>query len=342
MEYQTEQKTFVYRGTFELESGIVLPGFLLAYTTMGELNADKTNVLWVFHALTANSNVMEWWPGLVGIDKVIDPRKYFIICVNMPGSCYGSIGPLSTDPSVESYFHTFSFFTTRDMANAYKLLKDNLGIKKIAIGMGGSMGGQQLLEWAIIEPELFDVIIPIATNAKHSPWGIGFNASQRMAIVQDDTWKNKDASAGLQGMKVARSIALLSYRHYDTYHNSQTDNDADKLSNYKSETYQQYQGEKLATRFNAFSYYFLSKGMDAHNVGRKRGSVENALKQITAKTLVIGITTDILFPIQEQIFLFENIANAKLELIESPYGHDGFLTEGEKINDLILNFINSN
>ena len=341
MDYKTEQKTFDYRDRFELESGIILPGFQLAYTTMGGLNADKTNVLWVFHALTANSNVIEWWPQLVGNEKIIDPQKYFIICVNIPGSCYGSIGPVSTNPSVESYFHTFPFFTTRDMANAYKLLKDDLGIKKIAIGMGGSMGGQQLLEWAIIEPQLFDVIIPIATNAKHSPWGIAFNASQRMAIVQDDTWKNKEATAGLQGMKVARSIALLSYRHYDTYYNSQTDDDADKISKYKSEAYQQYQGEKLATRFNAFSYYFLSMSMDAHNVGRKRVSVINALNKITAKTLVIGITTDVLFPVQEQIFLFENIKDAKLELIESPYGHDGFLTEGEKINDLILNFINS-
>jgi len=186
------------------------------------------------------------------------------------------------------------------------------------------------------------VIVPLATNAKHSPWGIAFNASQRMAIEQDDSWKNKDATAGLQGMKVARSIALLSYRHYDTYYSSQTDNDAEKLENYKSESYQRYQGEKLATRFNAFSYYFLSKSMDAHNVGRNRVSVEDALQKITAKTLVIGITTDVLFPVQEQIFLFENIANAKIELIESPYGHDGFLTEGEKINKLILNFINSN
>ncbi len=339
---QIAECLFNYEQSFELECGIILPRFHLAYTTMGTLNADKNNVLWVFHALTANSNVIEWWPQLVGNNKIIDPQKYFIICVNMPGSCYGSIGPVSTEPSVESYFHTFPFFTTRDMANTYKLLKDNLGITKIAIGMGGSMGGQQLLEWAIIEPELFDVIIPIATNAKHSPWGIAFNASQRMAIVQDATWKNKEANAGLHGMKVARSIALLSYRHYDTYHNSQTDDDADKMSKYKSEAYQLYQGEKLATRFNAFSYYFLSQSMDAHNVGRQRISIIKALNKITAKTLVIGITTDVLFPVQEQIFLFEKIKNAKLELIESPYGHDGFLTEGEKINELILNFINSN
>ena len=341
MKDKINQHSFVYEDLFELESGTKLPGFQLAYTTMGVLNAEKTNVLWVFHALTANSNVTEWWPQLVGENKIVDPKKYFIICVNMPGSCYGSIGPVSIDPNAASQFHNFPFFTTRDMANAYKLLKDNLGIKKIAIGMGGSMGGQQLLEWAIIEPALFEVIIPIATNAKHSPWGIAFNASQRMAIQQDATWKNNEPTAGLQGMKVARSIALLSYRHYDTYYNSQADDD-DKLSNYKSQSYQQYQGEKLAGRFNAFSYYFLSMSMDAHNLGRKRVSIVDALKSITAKTLVIGITTDVLFPIQEQIFLFENIANAKIELIESPYGHDGFLTEGEKINELILKFINSN
>ncbi len=342
MSHKIEQHTFVYIDVFELESGFKLPGFQLAYTTMGTLNEEKTNVLWVFHALTANSNVIEWWPGLVGNNKIIDPQKYFVICVNMPGSCYGSIGPVSTNPSVESYYHTFPFFTTRDMVNAYKLLKDNLGIKKVAIGIGGSMGGQQLLEWAIIEPELFDVIIPLATNAKHSPWGIAFNATQRMAIEQDNTWKSKTETAGIEGMKVARSIALLSYRHYDTYQNTQTDIDANKLADYKSESYQRYQGEKLATRFNAFSYYFLSKSMDAHNVGRSRDSVESALQKITAKTFVIGITTDILFPVQEQIYLFENIANAHMELIKSPYGHDGFLTEGEKINELILNFINSN
>ena len=277
------EHVFNYDQPFSLESGVTLPHFNLAYATSGTLNAEKNNVLWVFHALTANSKVVEWWPQLVGNDKIIDPKKYFIICVNMPGSCYGSIGPLSNNKDNDSYFHEFPFFTTRDMANAYKLLKDNLGIKKIAVGMGGSMGGQQLLEWAIIEPELFEVIIPIATNAKHSAWGIAFNSSQRMAIEQDSTWKTKQASAGLQGMKVARSIALLSYRHYDTYYSSQTDNDIDKLENYKSESYQQYQGEKLSTRFNAFSYYFLSKSMDAHNVGRHRGSVENALKKLLPK-----------------------------------------------------------
>ncbi|MGN6530362.1 MAG: homoserine O-acetyltransferase family protein, partial [Ginsengibacter sp.] len=247
-----------------LESGHVFPKYHLAYTTYGKLNAQKDNAVWIFHALTANSNAAEWWPGLVGEDKMFDPKKYFIICVNMPGSCYGSTGPL--DKSLETgqiYYHDFPFFTPRDMIRSYQPLKEFLGIEKIKIGIGGSMGGQQLLEWAIEEPELFENIFPIATNARHSAWGIAFNASQRMSIEADNTWKEKNPHAGMEGMKAARSIALISYRHYETYHASQSEHHIDKIDNYKSESYQKYQGEKLGKRFNAFSYYFLSKGMDS-------------------------------------------------------------------------------
>ena len=295
---------------------------------------------WIFHALTANSAATEWWPGLVGEGKLFDPKNYFIICVNMPGSCYGSLGPLDKNPATgKPYYHDFPFFTPRDMIRAYQPLKNYLGIKKIKIGIGGSMGGQQLLEWAIEEPGLFEYIFPVATNAKHSAWGIAFNASQRMCIEADDTWKEKKPDAGIEGMKAARSIALISYRHYETYHASQSEHQHEKIEHYKSESYQKYQGEKLARRFNAFSYYFLSKGMDAHNVGRGRTSVENALQQIEAKTLAIGIVTDILFPLSEQQFLAENIPHAKFTSINSLYGHDGFLLESEQIQQIISGFL---
>ena len=209
---------FQYRQPFKLESGISIPGYHLGYTTFGELNAAKDNAVWVFHALTANSNPVEWWDGLVGNGKLFNPNQHFIVCVNMPGSCYGSINPLDIDYTTnEPFFHGFPLFTTRDMARAYKPLKDYLGIDKIFVGLGGSMGGQQLLEWAVEEPELFNHIIPIATNAFHSPWAIAFNSSQRMCIEADSTWKNKNAEAGIIGMKVARSVALLSYRNYETY-----------------------------------------------------------------------------------------------------------------------------
>ena len=187
---------------------------------------------------------------------------------------------------------------------------------------------------------MFEYIFPIATNAFHSAWGVAFNASQRFAIENDITWKEKHVDAGLEGMKTARSIALLSYRSYDTYKLTQKIT-SDDLSNTErsAESYQQYQGEKLARRFNAFSYYFLSKGMDAHNVGRDRESPEKALEKIHARALVIGISSDILFPLTEQEFLAAHIPHAEYRAIHSPYGHDGFLLEYEQIEEAIKTFL---
>jgi homoserine O-acetyltransferase/O-succinyltransferase len=333
-------KIFNYLQPFVLESGVQLPGYHLAYTTYGQLNEQRSNVVWIFHALTANSNPEEWWPGLVGEGKLFTPASYFIVCVNMPGSCYGSIGPLDTNVTTDlPYFHEFPFFTPRDMIRAYQPLKEFLGIDKIFIGTGGSMGGQQLLEWAVEEPELFDNIIPIATNAQHSPWGIAFNTSQRMAIEADTSWQQQTAMAGMQGMKAARSIALLSYRHYLAYDATQAAADDSGIENFKAEQYQRYQGEKLAKRFNAFSYYFLSKGMDSHNLGRGRGGVIAALQKIKAKALLIGIETDLLFPVNEQQYLAQHITGGTYKEINSAFGHDGFLVDHRKIETCILEFL---
>jgi homoserine O-acetyltransferase len=196
-----------------------------------------------------------------------------------------------------------------------------------------------LLEWAVTEPSLFNHIIPIATNAQHSPWAIAFNAAQRISIETDETWKEKNEQAGINGMKAARSIALLSYRNYETYQTAQAETNSAVIENFKSDSYQRYQGEKLARRFNAFSYYFLSQSMDSHNIGRGRESVELALKTIEAKTLVIGISSDILFPPHEQELLAANIPNAELNVIYSTYGHDGFLLEFEQMEKIIINFL---
>ncbi len=339
-------QVFTFTKPFVLESGKTLPGFHLAYTTYGRLNEQRTNAVWVFHALTANSDPAEWWYGLVGENALLNPHMYFIVCVNMPGSCYGSLGPLDDDPHTGApYFQAFPWFTTRDMIGAYQHLKNSLGISKIHIGIGGSMGGQQLLEWAIEEPHLFQNVIPIATNAQHSPWGIAFNATQRFCIEQDPTWCEASASAGLHGMKTARAIALLSYRNYHTYSTAQhgptaatKDRPVDEQV-FNAETYQRYQGEKLANRFNAFSYYFLSKGMDAHDVGRARGGAAAALQKITANTLVIPIKSDILFPVEESRFLADHIPGAEFQIIDSTYGHDGFLLEFEQIGAAIQLFL---
>lgn len=334
--------TFYYQSPFTLESGHTLKGYHLAYSTYGEIDLIQSNVVWVFHALTANSDPAEWWPGLVGEGKLFDPAIHFIVCVNMPGSCYGSIGPLDSTGKGGRWYHDFPMFTTRDMINAYKPLREYLGIKSIMAGIGGSMGGQQLLEWAVDEPGLFENIFPIACNARHSAWGIAFNTSQRQCIETDDSWLQRDAAAGMSGMKAARSVALLSYRNYDTYKLFQTDNAEDLTHGFKSDSYQRYQGEKLAARFNAFSYYFLSQSMDAHNLGRERGGAEQALKKITARALVIGIKSDILFPLTEQQFLAAHIKGASFHIIHSKYGHDGFLLEYDQISELIHSFLKNN
>jgi homoserine O-acetyltransferase len=209
------------------------------------------------------------------------------------------------------------------------------------------MGGMQLLEWAIMEPGRFENIIPIGTNSKHSPWGIALNASQRMAIESDCSWASKSPDAGHNGMKVARSIALLSYRDYTAYNKTQQGFSPDSKDKpvheqvFRAETYQRYQGEKLAKRFNAFSYYALSRSMDSHDVGRNRGGVEQALNLIKAKTLIIGIFTDILFPPDEQLYLAQHIKDAEVHIINSIYGHDGFLLEFEAIEKLITRFLTS-
>jgi len=335
---------FNYENPFTLESGVTLPGYHLAYTTHGKLNADKSNVVWIFHALTANSNPLEWWPGLVGDGKFFDPAKYFIICANKPGSPYGSVSPLSINPQTNQlYYHDFPVFTMRDMIRTFQHLKDHLGIRKIFIALGGSTGGMQLLEWAIEEPELFEHIVPIATNAVLSPWAIAFNASQRMAIEADITWLERRPDAGQKGLAAARSIALLSYRHYNGYDITQPrDKSFVALGNeviYAADNYQRYQGLKLVNRFNAICYYRLSQSMDSHDVGKNRGGVERALRTITAKTLVIGITSDVLYPIIEQEYLQKKILGAELLAISSDFGHDGFLLEYEKIETALKRFI---
>jgi homoserine O-acetyltransferase len=329
---------FYYKQPFQLESGEVLPEFQLAYSISGELLPEAKNIIWVCHALTGNHKPQEWW-GIVGENAIYSPERYCIICANMLGSCYGSTGALSENPNTKQpYFHDFPFLTNRDAAAAFDLLRQHLGIQQIHTLIGGSLGGQQAMEWAILRPHLFQHLILVATNAKHSAWGIAFNESQRMAIAADSSWKNNSPEAGLNGMKAARAIALLSYRTYQIYEENQTDDHLEIARLLKASSYQQYQGEKLAKRFNAFSYYTLSHMMDTHDVGRNRKNIIAALSQIEAKTLVVSIETDLLFPPCEQEFLAQHIKNATFHSIASVYGHDGFLVEIEALTQAIQDF----
>jgi homoserine O-acetyltransferase len=297
-------------------------------------------VIWVCHALTANSDPVEWWPGLVGPGLAIDTDRYAVVCANMLGSCYGTTGPLSTDPDTgDPWFARFPLVSVRDMARLHRCLADYLGIRAIDLLIGGSMGGQQALEWAIDEPERISKLALLATNAQHSPWGIGFNETQRMAIFGDPTYWQRRNDGGLSGLQTARAIALMSYRSYESFHIKQSESSSDFLSDYRAASYLRYQGLKLARRFNAYSYVTLTRAMDSHHVGRGRGSVEAALGRIQANTLVIGIESDLLFPSPEQQFLAHHIPQARYIEIQSDYGHDGFLIEFHSISKHIFSLL---
>ena len=336
---KAELQILKHTQAFLLDSGEVLPELEIGYCTYGTFTPNTKNVLWVFHALTGNADALDWWDGLIGEGLLFDPKNYFIICANVLGSCYGSTCPSSENPKTEKpYLKDFPLITIRDVVRGHQLLKQHLGIDKIHIGIGGSLGGQQLMEWAVMEPDLFNIIIPIATNAKFSPWGIALNAAQRMALEADATLYNQHPEAGFKGLEAARAIAMSSYRHYNTYDASQQDEES-KIDDFRASSYQRYQGAKLRKRFEPLAYYALSKMMDSHDVGRDRVGTEAALLEVTAKTLIIGITTDILFPVREQKYLAKYIKNASLEIIESDYGHDGFLIEYGQLTYIISQFL---
>lgn len=324
---------FHYKEKFQLESGAVLPEFTLCYHTYGQLNEQKDNVIWICHALTASSDVESWWPELVGDGLTFDTRKYFVVCVNIIGSCYGSTGPLSINPdTTKPYYHDFPFITIRDMVGTYQLLAKHLGINKIHLLVGGSMGGYQALEWSLAQPSLIEQIFLLVTSARESSWRIAIHTAQRMAIEADGTFKQSFDKAGEKGLKAARAIGMLTYRNPHIYEDKQRDEDTNKLDDFKASSYIEYQGNKLAKRFNAFSYWILTKAMDTHNLARSRDkTIEEILQSISQRTLIIGIETDILCPIHEQQYLAEHMPNAELVVIHSEYGHDGFLTEKKHI-----------
>jgi len=313
---------------FTLESGAILPSLTAAYNTWGTLNAARDNVIWVCHALTANSDAEDWWPGLVGPGFTIDPDRYFVICVNMLGSSYGSTSPKSVDPETgRPYGLDFPLVTTRDNARFFALVANYLGIRRIRLLMGGSMGGQHAGEWACLEPDRFDLLCLLATNAKHSPYGIAFNETQRMALRADQTLGTGVPEAGKAGLEAARALAVLSYRHYRTYHATQQQPRPDDIDDFRASSYQRYQGYKLWKR------------LDSHDLGRGRGGVAAALQTITAPTLIISIDTDVLFPTEEQSTLSRHIPNSRLDVMQSDYGHDGFLVETPTIGKLLADFL---
>lgn len=321
-----------------LESGEVLPSYELAYSTYGNLNAEKSNVIWVVHALTGDSNATEWWNGLIGEDKFFDPANHFIICANLIGSCYGSTNPFSENPQTgQPYFYDFPQVTTRDLAASLENLRIHLGIEKIQTLIGGSLGGQVGLEWALTLGKKLENAVILASTAKSSPWVVGFNETQRMAIESDCTWGECHEMAGAKGLETARAIAMLTYRHPDDLKIKQSESE-EKLDGFRAASYLRYQGKKLAKRFNALSYWTLSKAMDSHDLGRNRGGIEAALRLIDAKVLTIGVNSDLLFLPSEAQFISQKVKRGTYKEINSTAGHDAFLIEFEQLAYFLKSF----
>lgn len=334
-------KHFHFKAPLKLESGAVLPDVSIAYHTYGKLNKERDNVIWICHALTANSDVQDWWPGMVGEGSPFDTEHYFVVCANILGSCYGTTGPCSLDPGKgKPYYHHFPFVTIRDMVQVHQLLYDHLEVRSIHLLVGGSMGGYQALEWSVMNPRQVRQLFLLASSARESAWGIAIHSAQRLAIEADGTWKTDSKTAGAKGLKAARAIGMITYRNYGTYQATQTDPDSEKLDHFRASSYIEHQGNKLVNRFDAYSYWILTKSMDSHNIARGRGqSIEKVLNTVTQPTLMISIKSDLLCPPEEQRFIAAHLAHARLVEIDSTYGHDGFLVERKLISQYLLDWM---
>ncbi len=328
-------KTYNYTGEFLLDSNEILEKLEIVYCTYGKLNAKKDNVIWVCHALTANAEVNNWWSGIFGKNKPLDPNKHFIVCANILGSCYGTTGPQSLNKNTgQPYLHEFPNITIKDMAKAHQVLANHLGINQIRNLYGPSMGGYQALQWAVDEPQFVENLILIATSHRQSAWNMAFNETQRMTIELDPTFHSNNRNGGTKGLAAARAIALLGYRGYSGYAATQLGAEAKDKQN--AATYQRYQGQKFTKRFDAHSYLSLINAMDSFYL------TEKEIATVQANCLIIGISSDRKFPLCEQQKLAKIIPGAILQTIESDYGHDGFLIETRIISDLITGFGNQN
>lgn len=323
---------------FSLEAGGVLPELTLAYHTYGTLNETGDNVIWVCHALTASSDVAEWWPGTVVEGGLLDPTRYFIVCANKLGSPYGSTSPITVNPATgQPWYLDFPQITVRDMVRAYQLLRKALGIRRIRMIIGGSTGGCQVMEWAIAEPELFETVALTVTLPKTTPWIVADSEAQRMAIEADPTFFEPRIDGGERGLAAARAVSMLIYRNSLTFNRTQYDPE-EKLDDFRASSYQRYQGSKLCRRFNAHCYYRLLQSLDSHDVGRGRGGVAAALKRITAQTIVMAVDTDIMFT-EPEVREMAVMIGADYHIIHSDYGHDGFLIETPEITRILKKYL---
>jgi len=327
-------------GPFELESGARLPSLTVAYRTWGRLGPGGDNAVLVCHALTGSADVDRWWERLLGPGRALDPDRDFVVCSNVLGGCYGTTGPTSPRPgSRRRWGGDFPAVTVRDIVRVQAALLDALGVRRLRLVIGGSLGGMQVLEWTLLFPDRVSAIAPIAVSARHSAWCIALSEAQRQAIYADPRWRGGHYPSGNgpeAGLAVARQIAMCTYRSRASLE-ARFSRAADP-GGFAVLGWLYHHGRALVDRFDANTYVTLTRAMDTHDVGRGRGGWREALATVRAPALVVSIDTDVLYPPVEQEELAAALPLGRLVTLRSPHGHDAFLIEAEATNALVVRF----
>ncbi|MFB7933937.1 homoserine O-acetyltransferase [Streptomyces sp. NPDC056039] len=353
------RRWYVRESALALEAGGELPGVRLAFETWGRLAPDRSNAVLVLHALTGDSHAAGpaepghptpgWWDGLIGPGRALDTDHWFVVAPNVLGGCQGSTGPSSVSPRGRRWGGDFPFLTQRDQVAAEAGLADALGIDRWALVVGGSMGGMRALEWAVSRPERTDALLLLATAAAASAEQIAWATVQSNAVRSDPDWRGghyHDTGRGPHaGLGLARRIAHVTYRSEPELQvrfgrSAQGAEDPRYGGRYAVESYLDHHAAKLVRRFDAGSYVVLCEAMNSHDIGRGRGGVRAALSRVTARTLVAGVDSDRLYPPSQQAELAAGIPTADdVRVIESPYGHDGFLIETDQVAALVKELV---
>ena len=349
-----------------LDCGRELKEVNIRYETAGTLNADRSNAILIDHALTGDAHVCGkhspedkkpgWWDDMIGPGKGIDTDKYFVICSNVLGGCSGTTGPLSIDPDTgEPYNLNFPVITCADMVRAQKALIDHLGIKKLLAVVGGSMGGMQVLEWAVTYPDMMKCVVPIATTTRMSAQGIAFDWIGREAIQSDPQWYGgdyrKSGANPARGLGVARMIAHITYlsdesmtRKFGRNLQNKESYSFDFAHDFAVESYLEYQGQKFVERFDANSYCYITRATDYFDLtAHANGDLVKALENVKADFLVVSFSSDWLFPPADSHelvrALLRNRKKVSYSNVQSGYGHDAFLLEVDTLSRMIRDFL---
>jgi homoserine O-acetyltransferase/O-succinyltransferase len=338
-------KFYHHREPLALEFGQTLPELQIAYRTWGTLNRAGDNAILITHGLTGSSDADQWWKPLFGAGRAFDEAQDFIVSSNALGGCYGTTGASAVNPTTgKLYRASFPLVSIRDMVAAQFLLMKHLGVKKLKLVIGGSMGGMLVLEWALMFSDMVESICPIAVSGRHSAWCIAISEAERQAVYADKQWQNGDydfENPPVAGLAVARMMAVISYRSKQSFEMKfDRQRQADKPDLFSVESYLRYQGNKLVDRFDANTYITLTKAMDTHDISRNRGDYHGVLKSIVQPALVVKIPSDVLYLPEEQDELAAHIPNAELGVLNSPHGHDAFLIEGDMdaLNEMVVEF----